>query len=122
MEHVFVAVPCPAYVELPDGKVISGTEWGNFLLWDGGFIKVEIAKKGKKMCHHVRSLRIVCARALVCMYSSFVLHAIVQCSCVYVCECLAIRVYNVYDYVHAYVCTYVHVLITYTFCIVTLQA
>ena len=43
-------------MELPDGKVISGTEWGNFLLWDGGFIKVEIAKKGKKLCHHVRSL------------------------------------------------------------------
>ena len=46
--------PVPAYVELPDGKVLSGTEWGNLLLWDGGFIKVEIAKKGKKMCHHVR--------------------------------------------------------------------
>ena len=44
-----------AYVELPDGKVLSGTEWGNFLLWDGGFIKVEIAKKGKKPCHHVRT-------------------------------------------------------------------
>jgi WD40 repeat protein len=41
-----------AYVELPDGKVLSGTEWGNLLLWDGGFIKVEIAKKGKKTCHN----------------------------------------------------------------------
>ena len=28
------------YVELPDGKVLSGTEWGNLLLWDGGLIKV----------------------------------------------------------------------------------
>ena len=41
-----------AYVELPDGKVLSGTEWGNLLLWDGGFIKVEISRKGKK-CHNV---------------------------------------------------------------------
>ena len=68
--------PCPAYVELPDGKVISGTEWGNFLLWDGGFIKVEIAKKGKKMCHHVRSLRIVCV-----------------CACMRACACACVCVY-----------------------------
>lgn len=48
-------VTCPAaYVELPDGKVLSGTEWGNMLLWDGGFIKVEISRKNKKYCHHVR--------------------------------------------------------------------
>ena len=46
---------CSAYVELPDGKVLSGTEWGNLLLWDGGFIKVEISRKGKKNCHNVSS-------------------------------------------------------------------
>ena len=40
--YLFVSI---AYVELPDGKVLSGTEWGNLLLWDGGFIKVELAKK-----------------------------------------------------------------------------
>ena len=45
-----------AYVELPDGKVLSGTEWGNLLLWDGGFIKVEISKKGKKLCHNVSTI------------------------------------------------------------------
>ena len=45
-----------AYVELPDGKVLSGTEWGNMLLWDGGFIKVEISRKGKKYCHNVSTL------------------------------------------------------------------
>ena len=45
-----------AYVELPDGKVLSGTEWGNLLLWDGGFIKVEISRKGKKYCHNVSML------------------------------------------------------------------
>lgn len=40
------------FVELPDGKVLSGSEWGNMLLWDGGLIKVEISKKGKKPCHN----------------------------------------------------------------------
>lgn len=40
------------YVELPDGKVLSGAEWGNMLLWEGGLIKVEITRKGKKACHH----------------------------------------------------------------------
>nr|XP_033799273.1 cilia- and flagella-associated protein 44 isoform X2 [Geotrypetes seraphini] len=39
------------YVELPDGKVISGSEWGNMLLWEGGLIKVEICRKGKRVCH-----------------------------------------------------------------------
>ena len=39
------------YVELPDGKVLSGSEWGNLLLWDGGLIKVEISRKGRKTCH-----------------------------------------------------------------------
>jgi len=45
----------PAYVELPDGKVLSGAEWGNLLLWDGGFIKLEFSRKGKKSCHNVRT-------------------------------------------------------------------
>ena len=48
-----------AYVELPDGKVLSGTEWGNMLLWDGGFIKVEISRKGKKYCHNVSIQRLI---------------------------------------------------------------
>ncbi|XP_077985504.1 cilia- and flagella-associated protein 44-like isoform X2 [Glandiceps talaboti] len=39
------------FVELPDGKVLSGTEWGNMLLWDGGLIKVQICRKNKKTCH-----------------------------------------------------------------------
>lgn len=51
-----------AYVELPDGKVLSGTEWGNLLLWDGGFIKVEISKKGKKYCHNVSGSVSVCLK------------------------------------------------------------
>ncbi|KAM9388219.1 cilia- and flagella-associated protein 44 [Phaethornis superciliosus] len=40
------------YVELPDGKVVSGTEWGNLLLWEGGLIKVEICRAGHKPCHN----------------------------------------------------------------------
>ncbi|KAK3541496.1 hypothetical protein QTP86_027240, partial [Hemibagrus guttatus] len=39
------------YVELPDGKVVSGSEWGNMLLWDGGLIKVEIGRKPGRTCH-----------------------------------------------------------------------
>ncbi|XP_069491898.1 cilia- and flagella-associated protein 44 isoform X2 [Ambystoma mexicanum] len=39
------------YVELPDGKVVSGSEWGNMLLWEGGLIKVEFCRKGRKPCH-----------------------------------------------------------------------
>ncbi|KAL2085147.1 hypothetical protein ACEWY4_018467 [Coilia grayii] len=39
------------YVELPDGKVLSGSEWGNMLLWDGGLIKVEICRRGGRTCH-----------------------------------------------------------------------
>ena len=31
--------------------MLSGSEWGNMLLWDGGLIKVEISKKGRKPCH-----------------------------------------------------------------------
>lgn len=39
------------YVELPDGKVLSGSESGNMLLWDGGLIKVEIGRKNHRTCH-----------------------------------------------------------------------
>ncbi|KAB5533238.1 hypothetical protein PHYPO_G00129510 [Pangasianodon hypophthalmus] len=39
------------YVELPDGKVVSGSEWGNMLVWDGGLIKVEIGRKKGRTCH-----------------------------------------------------------------------
>ncbi|KAI9094908.1 WD40-repeat-containing domain protein [Phlyctochytrium arcticum] len=39
------------FVQLPDGKVLSSTDTGNLLLWDGGMIKCEIAGKGRKPCH-----------------------------------------------------------------------
>ncbi|KAJ3102122.1 Cilia- and flagella-associated protein 44 [Phlyctochytrium planicorne] len=40
-----------AFIQLADGKVLSSTETGNMLLWDGGIIKCELALKGKKPCH-----------------------------------------------------------------------
>ncbi|KAJ0012386.1 hypothetical protein NQD34_016720, partial [Periophthalmus magnuspinnatus] len=40
-----------SYVVLPDGKVVSGSDWGNLLLWDGNSIKVEICRKEGRTCH-----------------------------------------------------------------------
>ncbi|XP_076334025.1 cilia- and flagella-associated protein 44 isoform X2 [Tachypleus tridentatus] len=40
------------YVELPDGKVISGSESGLLLLWDGALIKAQIRQKNGKPCHN----------------------------------------------------------------------
>nr|XP_007983992.1 cilia- and flagella-associated protein 44 isoform X9 [Chlorocebus sabaeus] len=40
------------YMELPDGKVLSGSEWGNMLLWEGGLIKVELCRGTSKSCHN----------------------------------------------------------------------
>ncbi|GLD56738.1 cilia- and flagella-associated protein 44-like protein, partial [Lates japonicus] len=45
------ATDIEGYVELPDGKVVSGTDWGNLLLWDGNAIKVEICRKEGRTCH-----------------------------------------------------------------------
>jgi WD40 repeat protein len=39
------------FVELPDGKVISGTENGSLLLWEGNFIKCRFVQVGNKPCH-----------------------------------------------------------------------
>lgn len=33
-------------------KVLSGSEWGNLLLWEGGLIKVELCRPGHKNCHN----------------------------------------------------------------------
>ena len=43
-----------AFAQLPDGKVLSSTETGNLLMWDGGMIKCEISMKNKKPCHQGR--------------------------------------------------------------------
>ena len=39
------------YAELPDTQVLSGSETGNLLMWEGNFIKTEVFRKGKKRCH-----------------------------------------------------------------------
>lgn len=40
-----------AFVECPDGKVISGTENGSILLWEGNFIKCRFVRTGGEPCH-----------------------------------------------------------------------
>lgn len=32
--------------------MLSGSEWGNLLLWEGGLIKVELCRPGNKTCHN----------------------------------------------------------------------
>ena len=41
-----------SFVFLPGGKILSTTETGNLLLWDGGFIKCELMMKGKRPCRN----------------------------------------------------------------------
>jgi WD40 repeat protein len=41
-----------SFVHLADGKVLSSTETGNLLLWEGGFIKCEIGRKEGMPCHN----------------------------------------------------------------------
>ncbi|EPZ33083.1 PAS domain-containing protein [Rozella allomycis CSF55] len=39
------------FAEMPDGKIISGNEAGNLLIWEGGFVKCEVTMKNKKPMH-----------------------------------------------------------------------
>ncbi|XP_005088913.1 cilia- and flagella-associated protein 44 [Aplysia californica] len=39
------------YVEMPDGKVVSGSEWGNLLVWENGLIIAEICSRVDYPCH-----------------------------------------------------------------------
>uniref|UniRef100_A0A8C4R973 Cilia and flagella associated protein 44 n=1 Tax=Eptatretus burgeri TaxID=7764 RepID=A0A8C4R973_EPTBU len=41
-----------AFIQLPAGKVVSGSEWGNLLVWEGGLIKMEICQKEGHRCHN----------------------------------------------------------------------
>ncbi|XP_028298547.1 cilia- and flagella-associated protein 44-like isoform X1 [Gouania willdenowi] len=45
------ATDVEGFVELPDRKVVTGTEWGNLLLWDREAIKVEICRIERQSCH-----------------------------------------------------------------------
>ena len=40
-----------AFIELPDGKVVSGTESGSLLCWEGNFIKCRFTMVGGRSCH-----------------------------------------------------------------------
>lgn len=40
-----------AFLEFPDGKILSGTETGQFLLWSGNLIKAIVMRKGNTTCH-----------------------------------------------------------------------
>jgi len=39
------------FVEMPDGKVVSSTETGSLLVWEGNFIKCRLTRTGGKLCH-----------------------------------------------------------------------
>ncbi|KAF5842039.1 hypothetical protein DUNSADRAFT_9608 [Dunaliella salina] len=41
-----------AFVEMPDGKVLSSTEVGDLLMWDGGLIKAVIKRSQDQPCHN----------------------------------------------------------------------
>ncbi|CAH8561841.1 unnamed protein product [Heterobilharzia americana] len=47
------------FVTLPDGKVLTGSAWGNLLVWEGELIKVQISRKGKRSCHNGHIMQIV---------------------------------------------------------------
>lgn len=40
-----------AYAMPTGGTVVSGSEWGNVLVWQEGLIKLEVCRRGRKMCH-----------------------------------------------------------------------
>ncbi|XP_025086571.1 cilia- and flagella-associated protein 44-like isoform X2 [Pomacea canaliculata] len=39
------------FLQFPDGKVLSGSEWGNMLLWEESLIKLQVCRKQSKPCH-----------------------------------------------------------------------
>ena len=39
------------YAEMPDGKVLTGTESGRLLMWDGGLIRAVLLRPGGAPCH-----------------------------------------------------------------------
>ena len=47
------------FIELPDGKVVSGSEYGKLLLWEGVFIKVELVRDEKGGLLHDGAVNVV---------------------------------------------------------------
>jgi len=39
------------FAELPDGKVLTGSEYGNLLLWEGGLVKAVLTLSNGGVCH-----------------------------------------------------------------------
>ena len=50
-----------AFIQLSDGKVLSGCTWGSLLLWLDGKIKVEIKRRDMSTCHKGSVLQFVVA-------------------------------------------------------------
>eukprot|EP00892_Ulva_mutabilis_P004788 jgi/Ulvmu1/2681/UM014_0137.1 len=48
--HVELSDVC-AFLEFPDGKILSSTETGQLLLWTGNMIKAVLMRKGRTTCH-----------------------------------------------------------------------
>lgn len=40
-----------AVCSLSDGRVLSGCQLGNILLWHGGYVEYEVCRKGRQPCH-----------------------------------------------------------------------
>jgi hypothetical protein len=102
-----------ATVEL-DGKMLSGTESGHLLFWEGGLIKTLFGRPGGSPCHNgsvdvllhdpgaftgqvvrvcvnVHACLCVCVRVCVCVRAR---------ACVHVCVCLCVHVFS-----HAWDCS-----------------
>lgn len=47
------------FVILPDGKVLTGSIWGNLLLWEDDLIKLQITRKNKRSCHNGNIMQII---------------------------------------------------------------
>eukprot|EP00981_Chlorochromonas_danica_P000742 scaffold167_cov168-Ochromonas_danica.AAC.9 len=58
------------FVELPDGKVVSGTEEGSLLLWEGNFIKCRFTLADGKPCHKGMITFITFDRSEKCIISA----------------------------------------------------
>jgi WD40 repeat protein len=59
-----------AFAELPDGKVISGTESGDLLLWEGNFIKCRFVNDNGTTCHKGNVHHCVLDRETGCVISA----------------------------------------------------
>lgn len=46
--------------QLENGKVLSGSDWGNILVWENNSIKYEVYRKNHKTCHNGPITQIIC--------------------------------------------------------------